>query len=139
MDLIQGKGEPFPFFVMKTQNPHLLTPWRRLLQWGSSLVILLLPFVVINGQSSVRIDIPTFSFYLFGMNFRIEEFYLFWLATVSFIFLFLLVTLVMGRVWCGWACPQTTLADLTEGVGRLMGICGKKSSCMFSSLVSVCW
>lgn len=116
------EGFPLPFFIMKKQNPHLLTPWRRLLQWGSSLVILLLPFVVINGQSSVRIDIPTFSFHLFGMNFRIEEFYLFWLATVSFVFLFLLVTLVMGRVWCGWACPQTTLADLTEGVGRVLGM-----------------
>jgi len=107
---------------MKSQQPQLLTPWRRLVQWVSTLIILLLPFLRFNGQSGLRIDVPSFSFYLLGKTFRIEELYLFWLAAVSFIFLFLLLTLVLGRVWCGWACPQTTLTDLTEGVGRILGM-----------------
>ena len=107
---------------MKTLKPLLLTPWRRLLQWGASLAVLVLPFIQINGESSIRIDIPSFSFYFFGMHFRIEELYLLWLTVISFIFLFLLVTLVLGRVWCGWACPQTTLVDLVEGMARMLGL-----------------
>ena len=83
---------------------------------------MLLPFIRINGQSALRIDVPAFSLYLFGSTFRIEELYLFWLTAVSLIFLFLLVTLLLGRVWCGWACPQTTLTDLAEGFGRILGM-----------------
>ena len=107
---------------MKTNHPHLFTPWRRFLQWSTTLIILLLPFIRINGQSVARIDIPSFTFYLFGMIFRIEELYLFWLATISAVFLFLLITLVLGRIWCGWACPQTTLTDMMEGLGRMLGM-----------------
>ncbi|MDX1775713.1 MAG: 4Fe-4S dicluster domain-containing protein [Desulfobulbales bacterium] len=107
---------------MSTKKPNLFTPWRRLLQWGASLAILILPFIKVNGESSIRIDIPSFSVFFFGMHFRIEELYLLWLAVLSFIFLFLLVTLVLGRVWCGWACPQTTLSDFVEGVAEMFGM-----------------
>ncbi|MFO7577450.1 MAG: 4Fe-4S dicluster domain-containing protein, partial [Pelovirga sp.] len=35
---------------------------------------------------------------------------------------FLLITLVSGRVWCGWACPQTTLSDSAEWVARTLSL-----------------
>jgi polyferredoxin len=49
---------------------------------------------------------------LAGHRFRIEELYLVWLFVLCLIFLFILVALILGRVWCGWACPQTALIDL---------------------------
>lgn len=45
---------------------------------------------------------------------RIEELFLFLLFCLAFGIGFLLITLISGRVWCGWACPQTTLNDLAE-------------------------
>ena len=97
---------------------HLLSPWRLRFQWATSLVILMLPWFQPGGRSLLRIDVPSLSLYLFGQVLRIEELYLFLLFTLAFGIGFLLITLVSGRVWCGWACPQTTLNDLAEWTAR---------------------
>ena len=96
----------------------LLTPWRRRFQWATSLVILLLPWLQPGGHSLLRVDVPSLSLYLFGQVLRIQELYLFLLFALVFGISFLLITLVSGRVWCGWACPQTTLNDLAEWGAR---------------------
>lgn len=107
---------------MKRIRPHRLGPWRRLFQWGCTLTLLAIPFVRIDGRSLLRLDVPTLSLQAFGHTFRIEELYLFLLFAIALVLLFLLVTLALGRAWCGWACPQTTLADLAEGFARLIGV-----------------
>lgn len=99
---------------------HLLSPWRRKFQWLTTLVMLLLPWIQPGDKSLLRIDVPSLSLHLFGQVLRIEELYLFLLFVLAFGTAFLLITLVFGRVWCGWACPQTTLSDLAEWLaGRL--------------------
>lgn len=72
------------------------------------------PFIRIRGISLLRLDIPALTMELAGHRFRIEELYLVWLAALGFILLFILMALTLGRVWCGWACPQTILSDLSE-------------------------
>ncbi len=96
--------------------------WRRTGQWSATLALLLIPFVRIDGASLLRLDLPSRTLLAFGRAWSIEELYLLLLLGVGLILLFLLVTLVLGRVWCGWACPQTTLADLAEGLARLLGL-----------------
>ncbi len=95
-------------------SPKLLSPYRRKFQWLTSLAILLIPWIQPGGISLLRIDVPTLSLQLFGQVLRIEELFLFLLFCLAFGISFLLITLVSGRVWCGWACPQTTLNDLAE-------------------------
>ncbi len=107
---------------MRPSGPHLLGPWRRAFQWGITLALLLVPFVRMNGRSLLRLDVSTLSLHAFGQVFRIEELYLFLLFGLALILLFLIVTLVLGRAWCGWACPQTSLTDLAEGFARLIGV-----------------
>lgn len=92
----------------------LLSPWRRRFQWLSTLLILLIPWVQVQGKSLFRIDISSLSLHLFGQVLRIEELFLFLLFCLCFAIAFLLTTLIFGRVWCGWGCPQTTLNDITE-------------------------
>jgi cytochrome c oxidase accessory protein FixG len=99
-----------------------LGPWRRTFQWLTTLTILLLPFGSWNGRSLLRIDLGDFSLQFFGEVLRIEELYLFLLFCLAFTLGFLLVTLVFGRVWCGWACPQTTLSDVAEWLARRVGL-----------------
>ncbi len=102
------------------QNNRLLGPWRRRFQWLISLLILLLPWGRIDNVSILRIDIPSLSLHLFGATLRIEELYLLLFFCLILVLIFLLTTLVFGRVWCGWACPQTTLSDLAEwSAGKL--------------------
>lgn len=107
---------------MTATRPHLLGPWRRSFQWTTTVVLLLVPFVRLQGQSLLRLDIRTLTLYAFGHTFRIEELYLFLLLALTLILLFVLATLALGRAWCGWACPQTTLTDLAEGFARRIGV-----------------
>lgn len=97
-------------------RPHLLGPWRRAFQVIVTALVAVTPFIRINGISLLRLDIPALALELFGHRYRIEELYLAWLFVLCLIFLFILITVVLGRVWCGWACPQTALCDLAEGV-----------------------
>jgi len=72
------------------------------------------PFLQIDHKSLFRINPPELTLDLFWQTFRIEEFFLFWLLALGTIFCFILMTLVLGRVWCGWLCPQTALGDLAD-------------------------
>ena len=100
--------------------PGFLSPWRRAFQWLTTLLILILPWIQPDGKSLLRIDVPSLSLHLFGQVLRIEELFLFLLFCLAFGIAFLLITLISGRVWCGWACPQTTLNDLAEWFALLM-------------------
>ena len=94
-----------------TRAPALLSPWRRRCQWGATLLLLSIPWFRINGDSVLRIDIPDLSLYFFGQTLRIEELYLVLLFSLFLTLGFLLMTMVLGRIWCGWLCPQTTLTE----------------------------
>jgi cytochrome c oxidase accessory protein FixG len=98
----------------KSAGPRLLSPWRHRCQWLTSLLILVLPWIQPGGNSLLRIDVASLSLYLFGQVLRIEELYFFLLFCLVLVIGLLLITLLTGRVWCGWACPQTTLNDLAE-------------------------
>lgn len=110
-----------PGFFMDNTN-RFIGPRRRWFQWISTLVLLLLPWLELNGKSLLRIDIPGLRLYLFGQVLRIEELYFVLLATLIFVLFFLLITVVLGRVWCGWLCPQTTLSDVAEWLARRLGL-----------------
>ncbi len=103
-------------------EPPLLGPWRRRGQLTGLLLFLLLPWLRLGGESVLRFDLPAGLFHLFGFTLRLEDFYLLGLALLGLIFLLLLLTLVLGRVWCGWLCPQTWLAELAEGLARRLGL-----------------
>jgi len=106
---------------MKNKN-GFIGPWRRRFQWACTLSLLVLPWLEIQGKSLLRIDIPGLNLYLFGQVLRIEELFLVLLATLIFILGFLLVTVILGRIWCGWLCPQTTLSDIAEWAARQLGL-----------------
>jgi cytochrome c oxidase accessory protein FixG len=107
------------------KRKKLIGPQRRLFQWAVTLLILIVPWLQVNGKSILRIDIPELSLYFFGMVLRIQELYLVLLATLIFVLGFLLITVVLGRVWCGWFCPQTILADVAEWAARRLGLAVK--------------
>jgi len=103
------------------RKTRFIGPWRRGFQAASAIAFLLLPYLSIGGHGALRIDIPGLTLYLAGRQFRIEEMYIAWIFVLWLIFLFLFLTLVLGRVWCGWACPQTLLSDAADFIDRILG------------------
>ncbi|NIQ96520.1 MAG: 4Fe-4S binding protein, partial [Desulfuromonadales bacterium] len=84
-----------------------LAPRRRAVQWSLGLLLVLVPFIRFDGRSLLRIDLDSLSLIAFGHIFRLEDLELALGLSVLLVLFFLLATLVLGRVWCGWACPQT--------------------------------
>ncbi len=76
--------------------------------------VLSLPFLRIRGESAFRFDIPSLQLHFFGNVLWIEEFHLFLLGLLFLLVLGLAVTVTLGRIWCGWICPQTSIALLAE-------------------------
>ncbi|GFO65137.1 4Fe-4S binding protein [Geomonas paludis] len=95
-----------------------IAPWRKGVQWLVTLLILGLPFIRPGGESLLRLDAGSRTLLFFGAKLRIEEFYLLLIVVLILVFAFLFVTMLFGRVWCGWLCPQTTLADLADWIER---------------------
>ncbi|NTU52947.1 MAG: 4Fe-4S binding protein [Chlorobiaceae bacterium] len=107
-------------------------PYRRAVELLQALLLTSLPFLRINGQSAFRFDISELNLYFFGTVIRIGEFYLI-LAVTLFLLLFIsTVTVILGRVWCGWLCPQTVLLDLA---GNLASLSGKKHSKLWEKII----
>jgi cytochrome c oxidase accessory protein FixG len=91
-------------------------PWRRWAGIVQAATFLGLPFVTLRGESALRFDVESLRLHFFGATLWMDEFFVVLLATLALTFVFLLVTFIWGRVWCGWSCPQTLLGDLTQAL-----------------------
>lgn len=82
--------------------------------FGLTLVAFLFaaPFVQINGQQALLFNVLERKFVIFGQIFFPQDFYIFALAMLTFLVFIILFTVVFGRVFCGWACPQTVFLEL---------------------------
>jgi cytochrome c oxidase accessory protein FixG len=90
--------------------------WRRGAGIAQAAIFLGLPFVTLRGESALRFDVPTLRLHLFGATLWMDEFFVLLLGLLAATLVFLLVTFLWGRVWCGWSCPQTVLGDLTASL-----------------------
>ncbi len=79
------------------------------------LIYLALPFWHINGRPAVFLDIAHRRFFLFGGSFNAQDFWLVFFLLTGIAFVLIVATTMLGRVWCGYACPQTVFL---EGVYR---------------------
>jgi cytochrome c oxidase accessory protein FixG len=92
--------------------------WRWVLVWATQLVFYGLPWLDWNGRQAVLFDLGTRRFYIFGLVLYPQDFiYLTGLLIVSAYALFLFTT-VAGRLWCGYACPQTVYTEIFMWVER---------------------
>ncbi len=70
------------------------------------------PFIKINGHPLMLFDILDRKFILFGVPFGPQDFHLFVLTIIGLVISVFLFTVVYGRIWCGWACPQTIFMEM---------------------------
>ena len=84
---------------------------RQLVAYGLMLVFFLIPYLRMGGKPLILLDLPHRLFILFGTTFLPTDTLLFMLLFVSVAIAIFLLTALLGRVWCGWACPQTVYLE----------------------------
>jgi polyferredoxin len=75
-------------------------------------VLLGAPFGRVNGHPLFLFNVFERKFVFFGYPFFPQDIHLFGLAMITFFVFIILFTVVFGRVWCGWACPQTIFMEM---------------------------
>ncbi len=94
--------------------------WRWVMVWLTQLVFYGLPWLSWNGRQAVLFDLDARHFYVFGLVLQPHDFiYLAALLVLSALALFFF-TAVAGRLWCGYACPQTVYTEIFLWVERLL-------------------
>jgi cytochrome c oxidase accessory protein FixG len=92
--------------------------WRWALVWATQLVFYGLPWLSWNGRQAVLLDLEARRFFIFDLVLYPQDFvYLTALLLISAYALFFF-TAVAGRLWCGYACPQTVYTELFMWVER---------------------
>jgi polyferredoxin len=81
--------------------------YRRVSQLAILSLLVLAPFLHI-----FRFDIQSVSLYLFGMRLWVKHFFLFSLLMTGVIYVIIAASLLFGRVFCGWVCPQNLFNEL---------------------------
>jgi cytochrome c oxidase accessory protein FixG len=76
------------------------------------IILFVTPFIKKNGQPFLLLNIIDRNFILFGIPFGPHDFHLLVIAMISVIVFIILFTVVFGRVFCGWVCPQTVFLEM---------------------------
>ena len=94
----------------KLSKGKLLTR-RRIVAYLLIALFTLLPFVKVGGKPFVLLDITARQFTIFGFTFLPTDTILLAMVIVAWLLGIFLFTALFGRVWCGWACPQTVYME----------------------------
>src|SRR5689334_21632883 len=70
-----------------------------------------LRWVHVRGRPAVWLDVEHREFFLFGATFNAQDIWMVFFLITGAGFSLVFLTALLGRVWCGWACPQTVFLD----------------------------
>ena len=85
---------------------------RKKIVWALLIALyLVLPWIEVGGRPAILIDIPERNFFLFGMSFNAQDFYLAFFVLTGIGFTLFVVSALFGRIWCGYACPHSVFLE----------------------------
>lgn len=99
-------------WIYALQPAGRLYNYRAALSYVYFLLFFGLPFVEIGGRPVFLFNIPEAKFILFGKVFWPQDFFIFGIGMITFIFFIILFTAAFGRLFCGWICPQTIFMEM---------------------------
>jgi len=85
--------------------------YRRIFAYILIAIFTIVPFVNINGKPAILLDIPARQFTILGFTFLPTDTFLLAIFVIGLLLTVFLFTALFGRVWCGWACPQTVYME----------------------------
>ena len=99
-------------WVFARKPKGTLYNYRQLFGYFLLAFLVLAPILKINGEQMILLDVLGRRFIFFGVIFWPQDFYLFYLIMLAVIVFVIVFTVVYGRLFCGWACPQTVFMEL---------------------------
>ncbi|MEA5556247.1 cytochrome c oxidase accessory protein CcoG [Nodularia spumigena] len=84
---------------------------RRIVAYILLAIFTLVPYMKVGGKPMILLDLATRRFTFFGVTFLPTDTVLLALLLVTVFVSIFLITSLFGRVWCGWACPQTVYME----------------------------
>lgn len=85
--------------------------YRKLVSVVLLIIFFVIPFIKVNGDPLVLLNFLERKFIIFGVMFYPQDFHLFVLSMIAFIVFVVLFTVIFGRIFCGWICPQTIFME----------------------------
>jgi cytochrome c oxidase accessory protein FixG len=85
---------------------------RKYLSYLLLLVLFGLPYLKIDGEPVVLFNVIERKFVFFGQIFLPQDMYIFALAMITLVVFITLFTIIFGRLFCGWICPQTIFMEM---------------------------
>ncbi len=86
--------------------------YRKWLSYGLLAMLFGFPHLIINGEQALLFGILEQKFVIFGKVFWPQDFHLFALAMIAAVIFVTLFTVIYGRLFCGWVCPQTIFMEM---------------------------
>lgn len=88
--------------------------WVKRRRWVAYILVLIFfitPWTSVGGHQTILLDVTERKFVFFGFVFWPQDSLIFWCFLVTSVITIFLITAIWGRLWCGWACPQTVFLE----------------------------
>lgn len=86
--------------------------WRTWFSWLLLLIMFAGPFITINGNPLLMMNIVERKFVVLGQIFWPQDMIIFAITALVAAVSIVVFTTAFGRLWCGWACPQTVMMEM---------------------------
>lgn len=107
---VDQKGKRRWIYALKPEGKWY--NYRTYLSYIYLLLFFAIPFLKINGNPIFLFNIPKGEFVFFTVLFTPQDFVMFGLGMLIFIFIVIVFTMIYGRLFCGWVCPQTIFLEM---------------------------
>jgi cytochrome c oxidase accessory protein FixG len=107
---IDKEGNRLWIYPKKPRGKY--TNYRTLVSLAFLTLLFIIPFIKVHGEPLILLNIVERKFILFGYIFWPQDFGLLLIGMIAFVVFIVLFTVVFGRVFCGWVCPQTIFMEM---------------------------
>ena len=99
-------------WIYPTKPKGRFYQYRTYFSWMLLALLFGMPFIKVNGEPFLLFNVVERKFILFSVVFTPQDLHLFALAMITLVVFIALFTVVFGRLFCGWACPQTIFMEM---------------------------
>jgi cytochrome c oxidase accessory protein FixG len=107
---VDAEGKRIWVYPKKPSGAH--HNWRTIVSLVLLSILFAGPFIEMNGKPFMLFNVFERRFIILGQVFWPQDFFLLALTMITFFVFIILFTVAFGRVWCGWACPQTLFMEM---------------------------